>query len=192
MRLKKLRANLIFLITPTTTWLILGYPYTTETQKVTRILKKNSSSNWIHSIHAGSLKDSHSTNLFINSCHHISNGKASPHSHINLQHHKIIPFALTKGLRSKHQPSKSGGYSTLINPFDETKFSFPKRVHYTLYISFCKCDIIIQFAVHLYDCTLYERSLQLNCLHILKWFAHRFKIWAEKSLHVTSLFWWNQ
>ena len=58
-------------------------------------------------------------------------------------------------------------------------------------MSFCKCDIIIQFAVHLYDCTLYERSLHLNCLHILKWFLHRSKIWAKKSLHVTSLLWWN-
>ena len=33
-------------------------------------------------------------------------------------------------------------------------------------MSFCKRDIIIQFAVHLYDCTLYERSLQLNCFHM--------------------------
>ena len=37
-------------------------------------------------------------NLFTNLCHHIStNGKAPPHSHINLQHPKILPFALTKG-----------------------------------------------------------------------------------------------
>ena len=58
-------------------------------------------------------------------------------------------------------------------------------------MSFCKYDTIIQFAVHLYDCTLYERSLQLNCPHILKWFLHRSKIWAKKSLHVTSLLWLN-
>ena len=32
-------------------------------------------------------------------------------------------------------------------------------------MSFCKCDIIIPFAVHLYGCTLYERPLQLNCFH---------------------------
>ena len=48
-------------------------------------------------------------------------------------------------------------------------------------MSFCKCDIIIQFAVHLYNSTLYERSLQLNCFHILKWFPHRSKICAKKS-----------
>ena len=30
---------------------------------------------------------------------------------------------------------------------------------------FFKCDIIIQFAVHLHDCTLYEIYLQLNCFH---------------------------
>ena len=32
-------------------------------------------------------------------------------------------------------------------------------------MSFCKSDIIIQFAVQIYDCTLYERSLQLTCFH---------------------------
>ena len=40
---------------------------------------------------------------------------------------------------------------------------FPKRVHYTLQkvkMSFCKCDNY-PFAVHLYDCTSYKRSLQL-------------------------------
>ena len=62
-----------------------------------------------------------------------------------------------------------------------------RYILYFIYASLCKCDIIIQFAVHLYDCTLYERSLQLNCFHILKWFLHRSKIWANKSLHVTSL-----
>ena len=47
----------------------------------------------------------------------------------------------------------------------------------------------VDLRVHLYDCTLYERSLQLNCFHMLKWFLHRSKIWANKSLHVTSLIW---
>ena len=40
-----------------------------------------------------------------------------------------------------------------------------RYILYLVYVSFCKCDIIIQFAVHLYDCTLYEISLQLNCFH---------------------------
>ena len=114
-----LHTILIFLITPTTTWLIAGYPNTTETQKVTRILNKNSSSNWIHSIHMGSMNNSHCNNLFTNSCHHIStNGKAPTHSQINLQHPTILPFALTKGYTSKRQLSKSGGYSSthLIRP----------------------------------------------------------------------------
>ena len=64
-----------------------------------------------------------------------------------------------------------------------------RYILYLVYVSFCKCDIITQFAVHLYDCTLYERSLQLNCFHIRKWFLHTSKIWANKSLHVTSLIW---
>jgi len=64
-----------------------------------------------------------------------------------------------------------------------------RYIVYLVYVSFCKCDIITQFAVHLYDCTLYERSLQLNCFHMLKWFLHRSKIWANKALHVTSLIW---
>lgn len=34
----------------------------------------------------------------------------------------------------------------------------------------------VELRVHLYDCTLYERSLQLNCFHMLKWFLHRSKI----------------
>ena len=40
MRPNQLRVILIFLITPTTTWLIARYPYTTETQRVARILNK--------------------------------------------------------------------------------------------------------------------------------------------------------
>ena len=136
LRPNQLRAILIFLITPTTTWLIAGYAYTTETQKVARILNKNSSSNWMHSIHTvhmGSRNDSYCTNLYTNLCHHIStNGKAPPHSHINLQHPTILPFTLTKGKCSKRQLSKSGGYSTFVDPFDKTKFLFRKRVHCTL------------------------------------------------------------
>ena len=40
MRLNQLRAILIFQITPTTTRLILGYPYTTGTQKAARVCTK--------------------------------------------------------------------------------------------------------------------------------------------------------
>ena len=55
--------------------------------------KKNSSFNWVHSLHTGSMNASHSTNLFTNSCDHIStNGKAPLHSHINLQHPTIDPI----------------------------------------------------------------------------------------------------
>ena len=54
--------------------------------------------NWIHSLHTGLMNASHFTNLFTNSCDHIStNGKALLHSHINLQHPTIPLFALTEG-----------------------------------------------------------------------------------------------
>ena len=39
MHQNQLRANLIFLITPTTTRQFAAYPYTTETQKVTKSRK---------------------------------------------------------------------------------------------------------------------------------------------------------
>ena len=69
MRPNHLRAILIFLITPTTKWQFADYPYTTETQKTTKISNENSSFNWVHSIHRGSMNTSHSTKVihqFIN------------------------------------------------------------------------------------------------------------------------------
>ena len=68
------------------------------TQKATKISNKNSSFNWVHSILTGSMNASHTTNIFTNSCDHIStNGKAPLHSHRNLKHPTIPLFALTKG-----------------------------------------------------------------------------------------------
>ena len=78
------RTILIFPITPTTTWLFAGYPYTTETQKAAKVSTKNSFFNWVHSLHTELMNPSHSTNLFTNSCNHISTDcKALLHSHIN-------------------------------------------------------------------------------------------------------------
>ena len=97
MRPNQLRAILTFLITPTT-WQFAAYPNTTQTQKAVKISNKNSSFNWVHSIHKELTNASLSTNLFTNSCHHIStNGKAPLHSHINQQHPTIPLFALMKG-----------------------------------------------------------------------------------------------
>ena len=98
MRPNQLRAILIFLITSTTTRQFAGYPYTTVTQRAAKISNKNSSFNWVRSIHTGSMNASHFTNFFTNSCHHIStNFKAPPHPHINQQHPTIVLLALTKG-----------------------------------------------------------------------------------------------
>ena len=73
----QLRAVLIVLITPTTTWQFACYPYTTGTQKAAKISDKNSSFNWVHSILTGSMNTTRFTNLFTNSCHLIStNGNA--------------------------------------------------------------------------------------------------------------------
>ena len=44
-RQNQLRANLIFLITPTTTWQFAAYPHITGTQKAAKISNKNSSFN---------------------------------------------------------------------------------------------------------------------------------------------------
>ena len=75
-----------------------GYPFTTRTQKAAKISNKNFSFTWVHSLHAELMNASHSTNLFANSCDHVSsNGKAPLHSYINLQHPTIPLFALTKG-----------------------------------------------------------------------------------------------
>ena len=52
--------------------------------KAAKILNKNSFFNWVHSLHTKLMNASHSTNLFTNSCNHIStNGNALLHSHIN-------------------------------------------------------------------------------------------------------------
>ena len=63
---------------------ISGYPYTTRTQKAAKISNKNLFFNWAHSLHTELMNASHSTNLFTNSCNHIStNGKAPLHSPVN-------------------------------------------------------------------------------------------------------------
>ena len=84
MRPNQLRAILIFLIPSTTTWLFAGYPYTTGTQKAAKISNKNSPFNWVQSLQTKLMNASHSTNVFINSCGHISsNGKAPLHSQLH-------------------------------------------------------------------------------------------------------------
>ena len=51
---------------------------------ITNFEWKNSFFNWVHFLHTELMNASHSTNLFTNSCNHIStNGKALLHSHIN-------------------------------------------------------------------------------------------------------------
>ena len=68
-----------------------------EHRKPQKSQTKNSSSNWVYSIHMRSMNACHSTNSSTNSYDHIStNGKAPPHSYINLQHPTIPLFALTK------------------------------------------------------------------------------------------------
>ena len=65
------RAIFISPITPTTTWLSAGYPYTTETQKAAKVSNKSSFFNWVHSHHTELMNTSHCTiNLFTNSCDH--------------------------------------------------------------------------------------------------------------------------
>ena len=57
---------------------------TTGTQKAAKISNKDSFFNWVHSLHKELMNASLFTNLFTNSCDHIStNGKAPLHSHIN-------------------------------------------------------------------------------------------------------------
>ena len=105
----------LFLITPTKRSQFEDYPYATGTQKAAKVSNKNSSFNWVHSIHTGSKNASHSTNLFTNLCHHIStNAKAPRQPRINQQHPTIPLFALTKGERSKRQRSKS--FQVVIQP----------------------------------------------------------------------------
>ena len=61
MRPNQSRAILIFPITPTTTWLFAGYPYSTGTQKAAKISNKNSFFNWVHSLHTELMNTSQST-----------------------------------------------------------------------------------------------------------------------------------
>ena len=108
------RAILIFPITPTTTWLFAGYPYTTETQKAAKVSNKTSFFNWVHSPHTELMNASHSTKSFTNSCDRIStNSKILLHSH-KPQHPTIPLFSLTKGYHSKRQFSKS--FRAVIQP----------------------------------------------------------------------------
>ena len=105
----QLRAILDFLVTPTTTWLFEGYPYTTGIQKALKISNKNLSTGYTSYA-------SLSTNLFTNSFDHIStNGKAPLHSHINLQHPTIPLFAVTKGYRSAKR-QLSNYFTVVIQP----------------------------------------------------------------------------
>ena len=103
---------LIFLITPTLTICRLSL----TPQIAAKISNKNYSSfNWVHSIHMGWMSASLSTNLFANLYHDIStNGKAPPHSHVNLQHPSIPLFTQTKGKGSKCQLSKL--FTVVIQP----------------------------------------------------------------------------
>ena len=84
MRPNQSRAILIFVTTPSTTWLFAGYAYTTEAQKATKVSNKNSFFNWLPSLYRELMNASYFTNLFTNSCDHIcTNGKAPLHPHIN-------------------------------------------------------------------------------------------------------------
>jgi len=123
MRPNQLRAILIFLISPITTWLFVGYPYTMGTQKATKISNKNSSFNCLHSLHTKWMNASHSTKVFTNSCDHVStNDKASLHTHITPQNSSIrSDEGLTLKTKSAFE-TFNGGNSTPINLFDETKF----------------------------------------------------------------------
>ena len=122
----------------TTTWKFVAYPHTTGTKKATKILNKNSSFNWTHSILKESTNASHSINLFTTSCHYIStNDKAPPHPHENRT--PTIPlFTLMKGLTFKMSAFQSFdiGNLTFINSFDKTKvqFSFPWQFFILLWI----------------------------------------------------------
>ena len=71
---------------------------------------------------------SHSTNLFTNSCNHIpTNGKAPPHSHINLLHPTISLFA-DEGLTL--EISKS--FTVVIQPLSTRLIQANLRVHWVL------------------------------------------------------------
>ena len=117
MRQNQSRTILIFLITPTTTWLFASFPYTTGTQKAAKISNKNSFFNWVHSLHTELMNASHSTNLFKNSCDHIStNGKAPHNSSIRSDEGLTLE---TSAFLTFHC-----GNSTFMTSFDKTKFLF--------------------------------------------------------------------
>ena len=85
MRPNQSRAILIFLITPTTTWLFAGYPYTTETQKAAEIHFSTAHTHTLPVSPQGINERPLIPLIYSqNSCDHIStNGKAPLHSHIN-------------------------------------------------------------------------------------------------------------
>ena len=131
MRPNQSRAVLIFPITPTTTWLFAGYPYTTGTQKAAKFSNKNSIFNWEHCLHTALMNASHSTNLFTNSCNRVStNGNALLHSHINHNNPQFL-YSLWRRAKVFH-----GGNSTFINSFDKTKHLFwspPPTQHHSFF-----------------------------------------------------------
>ena len=56
---------------------ICGLSTTPREHRAAKISNKNSSFNWVRSKHTGSMKVSHSTNLFSSSCHLISTRHSS-------------------------------------------------------------------------------------------------------------------
>ena len=71
----------------------------TGTQKAAKISNKNSFFNWVHSLHTELMNASHSTNLFTNTCDHIStNGKALLHCHINHNNPQFLYICSDEGL----------------------------------------------------------------------------------------------
>ena len=74
------------------------YPYTTGKEKVAKISNKNSFFNWVHSLHTELMNASHSTNLFTNSCDHISTNRKAP------LHNNISSSVQNKGFASDFYP----------------------------------------------------------------------------------------
>ena len=101
MRQNQLRAILIFLLTPTTTWQFAAYPYTTGTRRAAKISEKihfQLGTPYLHRINECLTAIS----LFANSCHHITtNGLALPHPHKNQQQPTISLFHSDEGLIEK-------------------------------------------------------------------------------------------
>ena len=113
---KQLRAILIFLITPT----FAGYFYTKGTRKAAKISNKNSSFNWVHSIHMESMNASHFANLFTNSWQSsstLSYQRITPHnSSIRSDEGLMLE---TSAFQTFH-----GGNSIFINSFAKAIFFF--------------------------------------------------------------------